>query len=157
MSVSAIFVYEDGRVEPMALKHEMDVFSRAHRVRYAAGPDDPAPIQTPRTDYRLRGRMFDGRPIYCAPGYDVREAAIQGYVTIRDIERVTDTLRRDVRTFVRREYQQPIELDEWTGSVAGPHEIDELQAQRMAKVGVSLLCAIREATSKLPSPAQGDQ
>ena len=147
MSVSAVFVYEDGKVGGLAMTKEVDVYSRPLKVPFSASLADfePIPITIPRIDYRRCGTMFDGRPIYCAPGFDVHSAAISGYVTIQDLDKLDEQQRREIRKFVKREsLDDVIELDEWVGSAAGPHEIEELRAQRLAKRGVRLLYAVRD-------------
>ena len=146
MSVPSVFVYEDGQVGLMDLTCEVAVISRLLRVPFTASvaPLESEAISIPRIDYRLRGHMFDGRPIYCAPGFDVREALISGYVSVLGIDRLDTHERREIRKFVKRECPQGIELDEWVGSSAGPHENHELEAQCLAKRGVRLLYATRE-------------
>lgn len=116
--VNAVFVYADGQVGPRELPAEPPVWRDPVRRPFAgAFAPDPGPLE-PSFDireYELRGRMFDGRPVYCAPGYDVREAYADGYAYPYERASMDRAHRTEVRELVRRDHPGFVSLDEWIG------------------------------------------
>jgi hypothetical protein len=72
--------------------------------------------------------MFDGRPIYCAQAYDVKQAfettlVSKELIKTQGINGVMLYLRGHVRSFIRSEYPEHVILDAWDGQA--PINIDE--------------------------------
>ena len=101
-----------------------------------------APIEIETDDYRRCGRMFDGRPVFCAAGFSVKEAYITVITNLVSWKRVENQNRRDIRKMLRREHPDAIELDEWCGAI--PLDI-ELQGQALTRRAVRLLVAVRNS------------
>jgi hypothetical protein len=97
--------------------------------------------------FERRGAMFDGRPIFVAQGYDVKEAYQQGYVGRGDVEQFDELNRLNVRRLVEKEYPGAIELDERYGhaplSDSERYGDGRLDSKRLAKRHARLLVAVR--------------
>lgn len=149
--MNTVFVYADGKVGLVALPDSMArlpnyrvPIARPFKVDFCANcADDPVPMDY--QEFTRRGQMFDGRPILCAPGWDVKECRMTLLVTpepdvVADADR---QLRREVDRYVFHELSNAIELDRWLGDVplSRAEQAEGLVRQTLRKRGTRVLVA----------------
>jgi hypothetical protein len=95
-------------------------------------------------EYFLRGETFAGQPVYCAPGWDVKEARMTLLVTARDVEHAAEKLTREVRRFVFHDFSHAVELDFWVGELpfSPIEQAKGLERQNVKKRCARLLAAV---------------
>lgn len=144
--IPAVFVYEDGTV---GLPHVPDwEIYREPVIQPFSIIDECADVPAITTvmvrEYARRGKMFDGRPVFCAAGFDAKTACIYGTSTFDAVDELDRVQRSAVRRFVEREYPGCIHLDEWCGDwPVVDDEQAQLFARNLRKRGVRLLVAFR--------------
>lgn len=148
--MNTVFVYANGTVGQMVLPD--DAANRPswripRRVPLSVSIDtDPSSLAIlPIDEYTVRGRMFDGRPVFCAAGFDVKEASQAVLVVPEDVEHGDDLARRGVERLVRHEFPHAIELDRWCGEVplSNSERAEGLERQHLRKRSARLLVAVR--------------
>lgn len=153
MPIKSVFVYADGQVglptlpvdsEPMNWRRV--IRSVAHVSAFYDPPAAMAHVDT--EEFALRGHMFDGRPIYCATGFDVKEARLVGMVTTEAVTKAVAVLREEMDAFISSEYRDDvILLDQWEGNEPLTElEIDQgsdLEKMHLVKRRIGRLMAVR--------------
>lgn len=150
--MKTVFVYADGKVGLVELPQSAEKASswRVPRSRpLSLKPyEDVTGTSMTVDDYRRRGVMFDGSPIFCADGFEVIEAQMTMLVSPREltVQLADDRLQREVQRFIEREYpsRKPIHLDAWIGEVplSVAEKAEGLERQHLAKRRARLLVAV---------------
>jgi hypothetical protein len=147
MSVPCVFVYADGKVGLRVLERHFDVF-KVPVVEPLSWKwcDDPTKPMFRADSYTWRGKMFDGRPVMCADGFDVKEAYVDVIVSdVLGANVVDDENMSTVRNFIRSKHADVIELDEWCGAATLElWEMEDLKRQHLTKRCARLLIAVRQ-------------
>jgi hypothetical protein len=120
--MTTVFIYDDGQVGVRDLPPS---FAQNYSYREAVmeplkatwEPHSPVMLHQPRyVEWFRRSRMYDGRPIFAAHRFAVKEVAVSEFITRIEIERgagdVKSRFRASVRAFIARNAPQSILLDE---------------------------------------------
>lgn len=150
--VECVFVYNTDHV---ALRWLPSVYASGPSFRIPRAvtyglnfPDDVAHSRITVDDFDQRAKMFNGRPVFVARGFDVLLVYSNRVMTAREWfhgnesqESIMNTMRNDAFRFAYDSYPEAREIDRWEGE--GPY-IPE--ADRMHIIGrqVRLLVAVRK-------------
>lgn len=147
---AAVFVYEDRKVGLRVMpgpprpawrfpKHRPLRVLKFKNVEMTFDQFEPVEVD----EYTNRGRMFDGRSIYCAPGIELQTAYQQGFVGKHQQDLLDELNRHETRRLCKRRWPDYIELDERYGDgkqwLISPAE---MQAQCLVFREARLLVAI---------------
>lgn len=95
-------------------------------------------------EYIMRGKMFDGRPIFCAEGFDIKEARMTLIASERDASHAEIKIRHELRQFLDSEYPEHVEID--SRFIENDWDIIErgkgLPMQHLRKLTASVLVAV---------------
>lgn len=144
-----VFVNPDGTVERRVIERNLvdryeQPVSRPFDATYRLDRLAAAPVRCDRVIYTRKGRMFDGRPVFCADGWDAQAAAMAVTAAERDREQATEQLCRAVAGLIRNRSPKAIPLDSWEGEPRYllAHERDELAAAGLCIVERRELVAV---------------
>lgn len=153
--INAVFVYADGTVGYMALpmKFAPPCWRRPKprpvRVGAECVPSDRVTFDY--EEFKQLGKMFDGRPVYCAERYDVKEAYMELITPNHDLDiaHVDNQLQSEMDRFLKQKFGRHLEgvfgLDSWLGDVPwSHHERAEKESQCLRKRGMRVLVAVRK-------------
>jgi hypothetical protein len=133
----AVFIGDAGNVWMRAIEGHPPTFRvpRYQRVAFVTDADDLCAKPTFSVDdYIRRGRLSDGRYVYCAPSFDVKECAYRLVVSEREAAHADDLIRRELWSFIERTYPEAIFLQESVGpDPVEPWELEHLQSQNLRK------------------------
>ena len=142
-----LFVYEDGQVGTRTIAHDYGVWRVPIAQPFSSKAEDFDPsamVTVTYEEYVKRGKTLNGRSIYCAAPFDVKEC---GYsLLVSDRESQMGLVDAKIHDELRREYPDAILLDEWIGEPPlAPEERAELKAARVRKRCGRVIVAIRRA------------
>lgn len=116
--MNCVFIYEDGTVglrDLPAWAAKLPTWRVPKRRPFTFKGEAPADITSQTFDveeFTRKGRMYDKRPIFCAPGWDVKEVGSNILGTPRDGAIDLDAANlAQVRAFMFHEFSTARELD----------------------------------------------
>ena len=142
--MTAVFVYADGRVglEDTPFAHLPSIkFPIPQRLKWDRETAlDMTPPTFPCVEFFRRGMNYQGIPIFCVNGYEVKEVAmlVKHVDTTDEATKIKDHLQRQVRKFVDDTYPSYRELGE---RIESREVTPEMKAQNLAETGIRLLIA----------------
>lgn len=151
--MKTVFVYQGAKVEEIELPGDCaqrPSWRIPRRLPMNVSFDDvdcdPTSVITMTYDeYKQRGRMFDGRPIFCAEGYDVKE--VRASLLVKDssdaISVADRGLQREAWRFMERHHPLRVELDRWFGEYpALPWQKDRFKQAGLVNRAIRVLVAV---------------
>lgn len=153
--MTTIQIARDGSLEYVEVPDDFrsDIFQRAESISLTVEfGRDPQPIYAPLRTFIMRGRMFDGRPVfieepakYSTERLELREIFIRQRASRRDdVGRIDDNNRQQLKALLQSECRQVVrELDQWHGEYYLPGEREDLLRQNLrSRAGrILALCA----------------
>lgn len=151
--IAAVFVYADGQVGLRDIESWNGEAPRNWRrpilppLIFAAARRATDVLTVDVEVFEQRGKMFDGRPVYCAAGFDVKEAVFIWFVTKDDVSVKAAFAKAlgSMNHFIKTNHPGAIELDAWTGDVplTLQEKADGLERVHMYKRAMRRLVAVK--------------
>lgn len=158
---SCIFVYADGTVGLRALSPSMLKLATYREPRWKTlsrrvGEYEFMPgacafaLEEAYDEYLRCGRMFDGRPVLCAPPYRLFQAwfTAVGPVDLEEERKLLSYIRDSIYVFIRDRFPAFVKLDEWVGEVPFDETDPDLNATQLIKRGARVLIAAKPSEDR---------